>query len=213
MSNDPLIDRLARDLKPVRRRTAGRDAALLGLLCLVELALFLGLGAMRPDMPVAMEQPSFWWKLGSVGLIASVGAAVAVVSFDPVRSPRRGLRWLAAIIALCLAAGWIVDASGDGWPALATRVNWHEGMQCAAKIVALSVPLMLGLGLLMRHGAPTDSGGAALASGIAAAAWGAFVFVFACPYDDPLYIAVWYAVGCGIVTVIARLALPRLTRW
>ena len=57
MMSDPLIDHLARDLKPVRRRTAGRDAALLGLLCLIELALFLGMGAMRPDMPVAMEQP------------------------------------------------------------------------------------------------------------------------------------------------------------
>jgi hypothetical protein len=213
MANDPLIDRLARDLKPVRRRSAGRDAALLGLLCLVELALFLGLGAMRPDMPTAMEQPSFWWKLGSVGLIALVSAAVAVVSFDPVRSPRRGLRWLAAIIALCFAAGWAVDASRDGWPALVARVQWHEGMQCASKIVALSVPAMLGLGLLMRRGAATDSGGAALASGIAAAAWGAFVFVFACPYDDPLYIAVWYAVGCGFVTALGRLALPRLTRW
>ena len=79
--------------------------------------------------------------------------------------------------------------------------------------MALSVPAMLGLGLLMRHGAPTDGGGAALASGIAAAAWGAFVFVFACPYDDPLYIAVWYAVGCEFVALIARLVLPQLTRW
>ena len=213
MVDDPLIDRLARDLKPVRRRTAGRDAALLGLLCLIELALFLALGAMRPDMPVAMEQPSFWWKLGSVGLIALVGAVVAIVSFDPVRSPRRGLRWLAAVIALCLAAGWIVDASHDGWPALAARVSWRDGVQCASKIVALSVPAMLGLGLLMRRGAPTDSGGAALASGIAAAAWGAFVFVFACPYDDPFYIALWYAVGCGFVTALGRLMLPPLTRW
>ena len=213
MANDPLIDRLTRDLKPVRRRTAGRDAALLGLLFLVELALFLGMGAMRPDMPAAMEQPSFWWKLGSLGVIALVGAAVAVLSFDPVRSPRRGLRWLVAIIVLCFAAGWVVDAFRDGWPALAARVNWREGMQCASKIVALSVPAVLGLGLLMRRGAATDSGGAALASGIAAAAWGAFVFVFACPYDDPLYIALWYAVGCGSVTAFARLALPRLTRW
>ncbi len=212
MANDPLIDRLARDLKPVRRRTAGRDAALLSL-CLVELALFLGLGPTRPDMPVAMEQPSFWWKLGSVGLIALVGAVVAVLSFDPVRSPRRGLRWLAALIVLCLAGGWVVDAARDGWPALAARVNWHDGVQCASKIVALSVPAMLGLGLLMRRGAPTDGGGAALASGIAAGAWGAFVFVFACPYDDPLYIALWYAVGCGFVTAFGRLMLPRLTRW
>jgi hypothetical protein len=45
------------------------------------------------------------------------------------------------------------------------------------------------------------------------AAWGTFVFIFACPSDDPLYIAVWYTIGCGIVTVFARLTLLRLSRW
>jgi hypothetical protein len=37
--------------------------------------------------------------------------------------------------------------------------------------------------------------------------------VFACPFDDPLYIAVWYALGCGLVAGFTRLVLPRLTRW
>jgi hypothetical protein len=65
----------------------------------------------------------------------------------------------------------------------------------------------------MRHGAPTDTKGTALLIGLAAAAWGAFVFVFACPFDDPLYIVVWYSVGCGIVTVLSRIILPRFSRW
>ena len=37
---------------------------------------------------------------------------------------------------------------------------------------------------------------------------GVFVFMFARPSDDPLYIAVWYAVGCGLVTLVVRLLLP-----
>ncbi len=213
MRTDRLVDRLAGDLKPVRRRSAGGDAAILGLAGAVELALVLGLGMMRPDMPVAMQQPSFWWKLGSLGVIAGVSGIVAVLSFDPVRSPRRGLRWLMALVALCLAAGWLIDASGAGLPALAARLRWRDGLGCVAKMAALSVPAVIGLGLLMRRGAATDAGGTALASGVAAAAWGAFVFVFACPFDDPLYIAVWYAVGCGLVTGFARTVLPRLARW
>ena len=52
-----------------------------------------------------------------------------------------------------------------------------------------------------------------LTAGIAAAAWGAFVFVFACPYDDPLYIVVWYGVGCALVALLSRAVLPWLTRW
>jgi len=213
MPSDHLVNRLVDDLKPVRRRSAAGDAAMLALAGTVELALFLGLGFMRPDMPMAMEQPSFWWKLGSLGVIALVGGAVAVLSFDPTASPRRGLRWLVALIAVCLAAGWFVDAARAGLPALFERLHWQDGLECVAKMAALSVPAVIGLGLLMRRGAATDAGRTALASGIAAAAWGAFVFVFACPFDDPLYIAVWYAIGCGLVTGFARLALPRVTRW
>ena len=213
MRTDRLISHLATGLKPVRRRSPGGDAALLALAGAAELALVLGLGAVRPDMPVAMEQPSFWWKLASLGVIAAVGTAVAVLSLDPVRSPRRGLRWLAALIVVCLAAGWIVDPSGAGLPGLAARLRWRDGLACVAQMAALSVPAVIGIGLLMRRGAATDAGGTALASGIAAAAWGAFVFVFACPYDDPLYLAVWYALGCSVVTGAARLLLPRLARW
>ena len=210
---DHLVDRLVGDLRPVRRRRPGRDALILAALCAVELTLFLGLGAMRPDMPAAMRLPSFWWKLCSLGLLSAVGGTVAVLSLDPVRSPRRGLRVLLAVVAACLAVGWLLDASQDGVGALAARLDWRDGLGCVAKMVLLSVPAMIGLGVLMRRGAPTDAEGAALASGIAAASWGAFVFVFACPFDDPLYVAVWYAVGCGLVTAFARLALPALTRW
>lgn len=194
-------------------RRAGRDVLILTVVCLVEFALFLNLGAIRPDMGAAMELPSFWWKLGSLGVIAVVGATVAILSFDPAKSPRLGLRWLVAIVAMSLVAGWIIDASRAGWPILTARVDWKEGLQCAGKMVVLSIPAAIGLGLLMRRGAPTDTTGTALSVGIAAAAWGAFVFVFACPYDDPLYIVLWYGVGCGLVTLLARLLLPLLTRW
>ena len=213
MRTDPLIDRLSTELKPVRRRTALSDAIALVVLAAVELGLFLALRPMRPDMPMAMHLPSFWWKLASLGLIAFVSGAVAIVSLDPVRSPRRGLRWIVALIAVCLAIGWILDASRDGFSALLSRLDWPNGLQCLEKIMVLSVPAVIGLGLLMRRGAPTDRSGTALAAGLAAAAWGAFVFVFACPFDDPFYVAVWYSLGCGALTLFARFALPPLTRW
>jgi hypothetical protein len=179
----------------------------------VELGLVLALGLTRPNMSMAMHLPSFWWKLASLGLIALVSGTVAIVSLDPVRSPRRGLRWIVALIAVCLAIGWILDVSRDGFSALLSRLDWPNGLHCLEKIAILSVPAVIGLGLLMRRGAPTDRGGTALAAGLAAAAWGAFVFVFACPFDDPFYVAVWYSLGCGAVTLFARFVLPPLTRW
>src|SRR5258708_16105958 len=141
---------------------------------------------LRPDMPMASNLLSFGWKRTSLGLIALVSGTVAIISLDPVRSSRRGLRWIVPLIAVCMALGWILDASRGGLPALLSRLDWPNGLQCLYKMVVLSVPAVIGLGLLMRRGAPTDHGGTALAAGLAAAAWGAFVFVFACPSADPL---------------------------
>jgi hypothetical protein len=213
MRTDSLVDRLSQDLRPVRPRSITREALLLLLLGVLEVAAFLGLGFMRPDMPVAVEAPSFWWKLTSMGLIAVLGAGVAILSADPVRSPRRGLRWILVCIVAILASGWLIDASGHGLADLVRRLDWSQGLQCVWKMVALSIPPAIALGVLVRRGAPTDRGGTALAAGLSSAAWGAFVFVFACPSDDPLYIAVWYTVGCSIVTIVGRAALLRLSRW
>jgi len=213
MSSDLLIGRLAQDLKPVRRRRPLVDGAILASVAMVELVLLLAFGFMRADMPKAMDMPSFWWKFISLGLIALTSGAVAVLSLDPTRSPRRGLRWTIGLIVLALAAGLLIDAARDGFAALLTRLDWPNGIRCFAKMVVLSIPAVIGLGVLMRRGAPTDRAGTALASGLAAAALGAFVFVFACPFDDPFYVMVWYSLGCGTVTLLGRLLLPRLTRW
>lgn len=213
MRTDSLVDRLSQDLRPVRRRNIAREALLLLVLGIVEVAAFLGMGFMRPDMPMAMDAPSFWWKLASLGLIAVLGAGVAILSADPVRSPRRGLGWMLICIVMILASGWLIDASGNGLGDLVRRLDWVHGLQCVWKMIALSIPPAIALGVLIRRGAPTDRGGTALAAGLASAAWGAFVFVFACPSDDPLYIAVWYTVGCSIVTILGRAILMRLSRW
>jgi hypothetical protein len=213
MRTESLVDRLSQDLRPVRRRSLMREALLLLFLGAVELASFLGMGFMRPDMPVAMEAPSFWWKLTSTGLIAVLGAGVAILSADPARSPRRGLRWILACTVAILASFWLIDVAGNGVADLVRRLDWPQGLQCVWQMIVLSIPPAVALGVLIRRAAPTDRSGTALAAGLSSAAWGAFVFVFACPVDDPLYIAVWYTVGCSIVTLLGRTILIRLSRW
>jgi hypothetical protein len=213
MRIESLVEQLSADLRPIRPRSIVREAAILIVLGLVELAVFLAMGFMRPDMPTAMAAPSFWWKLAGTGLIAVLGAGVAIISIDPVRPPRQGLRWILACVAVIFASGWLIDAAHNGLSDLLARLDWTHGVQCVWKMVALSIPPAVALTTLIRRGAPTDRAGTALAAGLASAAWGAFVFVFACPSDDPLYIAVWYTVGCGIVIVLSRVAMLKLSRW
>jgi hypothetical protein len=190
-----------------------RESLLLLVLGVAEVGALVCMGFMRPDMPTAMETPSFWWKLASMGLLAVLGAGVAILSADPVRSPRRGLRWMLVCVVAILVSGWLIDAGGNGFANLIRRLDWRQGLQCVWQMVVLSIPPAAALGVIMRRGAPTDRAGTALAAGLSAAAWGAFIFVFACPSDDPLYIAAWYTVGCATVTIVARAALMWLSRW
>lgn len=213
MSVERLIHTLVADLRPVRQRSMLREGAILALLGVVEVGLYLLLGYARPDIHKAITLPSFWWKLGSLGLLSVVGVVTALRSLHPVDSPRKGLRLLATLSVGALVAGWLIDGASPSQGGLADRLMWRHGVDCVIAMVTLSVPAIVALGVLMRRGASTDPQGSALAAGTAGAAWGAFVFVFNCPHDDPLYIAVWYVVGCGLVALAGRLILPRIARW
>lgn len=213
MSTDRLLDDLVADLAPVRPRRPRRDLMLLVGVGVAELALFLLFGAARHDIMLAMKLPSFWWKVGSLGALSVVGAVTAVRSLDPSVSPRQGLRLFAALVGLVLVIGWVIDASEGSIATLSARLMWRHGIDCVFAMVVLSIPAIVALGILMRRGAPTDRHGSAMAAGAAGAAWGAFVFVFNCPHDDPFYIAVWYIVGCSIVMAAGRLLLPLVSRW
>ncbi|WP_159832032.1 NrsF family protein [Novosphingobium sp. TCA1] len=213
MSNESLIETLVGELRPVRRRNPLRQGACLFGLAAIELAAFLALGTMRPDIGAAMSVTAFWWKLGSLAILAITGTFVAIQSFEPSASPRRGLRLWATLAVVTLLLGWVIDLSSAGLQVLLDRLSWQMGVECLATMTALSIPPLIALGILMRSGAPTDGSGSALAAGAGAATWGAFVFAFHCPSDDPFYIVVWYCLGCAIVVGLARLILPRVARW
>ena len=173
MSSERLINELAADLQPVRQRSMLREGALLTLLGAVELGLYLMLGYARPDIKAAVMLPSFWWKLGSLGLLSLVGAITALRSFNPVGSPRQGIRLLGALVAGSLVTGWLIDSATAFRGGLADRLMWRHGIDCVVAMTTLSIPAIVALGVLMRRGAPTELHGSALAVGIASAAWGA----------------------------------------
>jgi len=213
MTSERLIETLAAGLAPVRPRRLSRDALLLAVIGVVELALLLMLGGARPDLMSVMMRPFFWWKLGTMGVLAAIGLVTALRSFDPTISPRPGLRRATIAIGAALAIGWLIDATHRNTLSLAARMPWREGMHCMTAMAVLSLPMIAGLGLLMRRSAPSDRAGTALAAGVAGAAWGAFVFTFACPHDDPLYVAIWYLAGCSLVAIAARWLLAPMARW
>ncbi len=212
MSSESLIVDLSSDLVPVQRRSMVREGGLVLALGAVELALFLGLGAMRPDMSHMAGSPYLLWRVGSLGLLAVVACVLAIRSFSPTARPRQGLMLACVLAIAAIVVGAFVTPDGAGERALLDRIDPASGMLCAASIFVLSLPIVALLGALMRRAAPTQPRLSALASGIAAGACGAFVFAFCCPFNDPLYVVVWYTVGCAAVAAAARWRLPRRFR-
>lgn len=212
MSNEALIAELSSDLAPVQRRSMLREGGLVLAVGVVEVALFLALGVMRPDMHHMGGSPFLMWRVGSLGLLAIAACALAIRSYSPTAQPRRGLILAGAFATLAIAGGAFVVPDGVGERALLDRIDPASGILCATSIFMLSLPVVALLGALMRRAAPTQPKLSALASGIAAGACGAFVFAFCCPFNDPLYVVVWYSVGSGAVAAVARWRLPRRFR-
>ncbi|WCT72254.1 DUF1109 domain-containing protein [Sphingomonas naphthae] len=212
MSSDSLVLDLSADLVPVRRRHMLREGGLIGALGAAELAIFLGLGAMRPDMGHMAMSPYLLWRVGSLAVLAGIACTVAIRSFSPTSRPRVGVMLACALAVVAMMGGAIVVPAGLSGRSLLERLAPASGIMCAGSIFVLSLPIVAMLGALMRRAAPTQPRLSALASGIAAGSVGAFVFAFCCPFNDPLYVVVWYSLGCAAVAGAARWRLPRRFR-
>jgi hypothetical protein len=120
---------------------------------------------------------------------------------------------LACVFAvLAIVGGAFVTPAGMAELGLLARIDPISGVRCATSIFVLSLPILALLGALMRRAAPTQPRLSALASGIAAGTCAAFVFAFCCPFNDPLYVVVWYGAGCTAVAAVARWCLPQRFR-
>lgn len=212
MSNESLINELAANLAPVQRRSILRETGFIVALGAVELALFLAVGLMRPDMGEAIGSPYMWWKLGSLAVLVGLCCAIAIRSFSPTSSPRRGLTIAAAVAAAAAVVGALIDPGAASGATILDRLAPMEGLVCAACIIVLSLPMLGMLAILMRRGAPTHPEASAIAIGLTAGSWGALVFAFCCRSNDPLYVTTWYLLGGGAVAAAARAMLPRKFR-
>lgn len=212
MSTDALILELSTGLTPVRRRNIRREGLVLLAMVALELLLVAALGVTRPDMGAMILSPYMAWKLGSLAMLAMVSAVVALLSFSPPSSTRRGLAALSCLAALAIVAGVFISSSTQNARGIVERLEPMHGMICMAAIIVLALPIMATLTILMRRAAPANARHSAIAAGLAGATGGALVFAFCCPMNDPLYIVTWYPLAIAAVAACARWLLPRRFR-
>jgi len=213
MNTDDLIRSLATEVRPVRRYALGRRVAL-GIIggAVVTLALVAaGLG-FRPDLSLAMHGFSFWMKWTYTVSLGILAIAATIRLARPEAPPMRWL-WLLAVPILLLAGiglGELADTPTRDWLAMWLGQSW---LVCPWLVLALSMPIFIGLLWSFRRLAPTRLRAAGAAAGLAAGAWAATLYCLHCPEVSAIFVLTWYSLGIGLAATLGALIGPYFLRW
>jgi len=213
MNTDDLISQLSQDVPPVPRRAVGLRLALgilLGALVSAT-AVVLALG-IRPDLGLAMRGTAFWIKWGYTFSLA-LAAIVMTVQLARPDSPRLRWTWLLAVPVVLLTGLGIAELART--PPALWFAMWlgHSWMVCPWLVLALAMPIFIGLLWSFRRLAPTRLRAAGAAAGLAAGAFAATVYCIHCPEVSAIFVLTWYSLGILLAASIGALLGPRLLRW
>jgi hypothetical protein len=213
MTTADLIDRLARDLVPVRRNAVPRRLAIgIGAgVAISAIVMLLWLGP-RPDLGAAVGTAPFWMKFAYT-LAASIAAFAAGERLVRPAADARGATIAGLAIVAAIATVAILQLAGAApasWPAL---VLGGSASLCPWRIVVLALPVLVGAFWAMRGLAPTRLRLAGLSAGLVAGACGAFVYAFFCTETAAPFVAIWYTMGILATGLVGMLLGRPLLRW
>lgn len=211
MQTGKLIDALAADagLKP----PAMAGAWLLALLAAVAVAaavFFVTLGP-RPDFAIAAETPRFLFKfVVTLVLLASALPGLVAIARPGARLVRTWLLVAAPLLLVAAVIGELVVLPSD---LRATRWIGTNALLCMVFIPVIGLGPLAAFLLGLRHGAPTRPALAGAMAGVSAGALAATFYAAHCIDDSPLFVAVWYTIAIGMLTLAGALAGRLLLRW
>jgi len=213
MNTDDLIASLSDGVQPVGRHAVGLRLALgvIGGAVVSILLISVTLG-FRPDLWLAMQGPAFWMKWSyTVSLSAGAIYATARLARPDPGSLRR--LWLIALPVLVLATlglGELITTPRSEWLAMWLGHTWTK---CPWLVLALAMPIFVGLLWSFRQMAPTRLRAAGAAAGLAAGAFAATVYCLHCPEVSAIFVLTWYSLGILLAASLGALVGPRLLRW
>jgi hypothetical protein len=194
--------------KPVAH---GLVMAIIGGLA-ISLALFSLTLGVRPDILSALGTWRFDIKWADNLVLVIAATWVALRLSRPTTRPLSAMRALMVPAFLLLGAVMceLVTIPASEWPSRAMGVN---GVMCLASIIFLSVLPLTATIYALRQGAPMSPALAGAAAGLLAGALGATVFAMHCTNDSPLFVAIWYALAIGLMSMFGLLIGRHVLRW
>ena len=212
MDTDQLIRTLAAD-NPHRARPVG-FALMLALLAAapVSLLMFFTELGIRPDVMVAMRNPFFDLKL-AVTLALAIAAIAVSLHLSRPEASLRGIGWL-----LLAPVGILTAAIGGEMMMpqrlpMMTRLVGENWWTCLMTIPLMSLPLLAGAMIGLRHGAQARPAVAGAIAGMLSAGLAATLYASHCTDDSPLFVATWYTLATALVAAIGALAGAKLLRY
>ena len=212
MDTDQLIRTLSED-NSHRARPVG-FALMLALIAAapVSLLMFFTELGIRPDVMTAMRNPFFDLKFAVTLALAISGIAVSLHLSRPEAS-LRGFGWWLLIPAGILTAGIGGEMMMPQRLPMMTRLVGKNSWVCMTAIPALSLPMLAGALIGLRHGAPSRPAVAGAIAGLLSAGLAATLYASHCTDDSPLFVATWYTIATALVTAIGAMAGSRVLRF
>jgi hypothetical protein len=206
------IDRLVADAAAPAKPPEVAIAAGSGAGMLVTVVFFLAAISWRPDIAAAAETVRFVAKIVIMAVLAAGAIGCAV------RLARPGVAvggWPVVVMAaaLLLASAVTVELAAvpraEWWPRLFGD-NW---LSCLSLIVAMSVAPLAGTLYALKQAAPMRPGLTGAVAGLAAGSLAAVLYATHCTDDSPLFVATWYSLAIGMVSLVGSLIGHRVLRW
>lgn len=212
MRTDDFVHALAAD-RAAAPSPLGRQFALaIAIGFAISAALFWVTLGPRPDIAAAALTVRFDLKIVETLLLAATAVALVVRLAQPGAGTGLQKAVLAAapaLLAVAVMAELLIVPAGQ-WQ---TKLVGSNSLVCMAAIPLLSLPLLAALLLALRHGAPTSHAAAGAVAGLAAGGLAAALYATQCIDDSPLFVAFWYSIAIGTVTVLGAALGRSLLRW
>lgn len=212
MRTDDLVHALAADRHAAQTSIERKLALAIAVGFAVSAVLFWTNLGPRPDIAAVAVTVRFDLKIVQALLLAATAAALVL----RLARPGAGTGWqkaaltaAPALLALAVIAELLTVPAGE-WQA---KLVGSNARICLTAIPLLSLPLLAALLLALRHGAPTSRTAAGAAAGLVAGGLAAALYATHCTDDSPLFVATWYSIAIGAVTVLGALLGRRLLRW
>jgi hypothetical protein len=160
----------------------------------------------------AMRNPFFDLKF-AVTLALAISAIGVSLHLSRPEASLHGFGWWlllpAGILVACISGEMMMPQRTP----MMTRLIGHNSRACMMAIPALSLPLLAGALVGLRHGAPARPAVAGAIAGLASAGLAATLYASHCTDDSPLFVATWYTIATALVTAIGALAGSKLLRF